>query len=48
MTDIIRNWIFGPSDFEKPKLKKIKKPKKVKKPKNKKKKQIIKLEDEEE
>ena len=33
MTDIIRNWIFGPSDFDKPKIKKIKKPKKVKKPK---------------
>jgi len=30
MTDIIKNWIFGPSDFDKPDPGKEVKPKKVK------------------
>ena len=31
MTDIIKNWIFGPSDFEEPDPVKKVKPKKIKK-----------------
>ena len=46
MTDIIKNWIFGPSDFEKPELKKIKKQPKEESKKEPKEKEFKRYEDE--
>ena len=47
MTDIIRNWIFGPSDFEKPDpVKKVKKKPKEESKKEPKEKEFKRYEDE--